>query len=694
MILHRNPFRLLAEQWKPVCMAFLLFSITLILFWPATKYEFLNFDDDRYVSGNLVVLNGLTVDGIKWAFRYIYESYWLPVMWLSYMLDASIWGRGAFGFHFTNILLHAANSSLLFLLIRTWTRRLWPSFFVAALFAFHPLRIESVVWIAERKDVLSGFFFLLSLYFYKRYADRPEPGREVPSAACMALGLLTKPILVTLPFLLLVLDFWPLKRWSLDKAGLRKLWTELISEKILFWSLAIIFSGLTYYTQSAGKAVHGLDTVPWFQRMLEIPTAYGFYIQKTLFPFDLRMIYGDLNKSLLIASLSLLVLVLITLLSWFARKQNPALLTGWLWFLGLLIPVIGIVRVGVVHVADRFTYLPSIGIIIFVVWGALFLIERYRVNAYVFGILGFSLIAGSIWQTRATMPHWKSSISAFGHVLKSMPDNALANNNYGQALLEAGHTQEALAHFGKAISLEPYTTPYIANAGMALILLGRTDESIELTGRALEAVDSSCPFLNFSQGLAWTEKGKPESAIPYFKKAIGNATDRPSWRLELARAYFDANHIDEATAEFNRVEAEGGTGLSNVNGMMSYYMSLWKNGHGRRAWTFFDHALTLQTNNVLILNNAAWMLSTYPVPGVSPEKAVQLALRARELSGNDHPNILDTLATAYAANGNFDQAVYWAEIAQSKSHELGNTALALQIESRLQAYREGRVPEK
>jgi len=674
--------------WRVVCVVALLFAGTMMLYWPATTYDFLNFDDDRYVAGNLIVLDGLTIGGVRWAFRAIYESYWLPVMWLSYMLDATLWGRGPFGFHLTNILLHAANASLLFLLINGWTRRFWPAFFVAALFAFHPLRVESVAWIAERKDVLSGFFFLLCLITYKRYADRPVPGREIPAAIFMTLGLMTKPILVTIPFLLLLLDFWPLKRWEMNRDGWRKLWKELIGEKILFWLLSIVFSFLTYHTQSVGQAVHGTDTVPWIRRLLEIPSTYMFYLKKIFYPVDLQMVYGDVAHSLWTGIFSLLLLLCLTGLCWFARKRCPAMITGWFWFLGLLVPVIGLVRVGVVHVADRFTYLPSIGLTIAVVWGGVALLPRRGLNAFSYSVCGFVLLAGCLWQTRAILPHWKNSIAAFERVLTTLPENALANNNYGEALLSSGRTGDALRHFSKAISLEPYTTPYVSNAGMALVLLGRPDEAIELTRRALEAVNEHCPFLNFTQGLAWMEKARPREAIPFLKKAIGNSSDRPTWRLELARAYTEAGMTDQAALEFRQAEIEGGVGLASKDGMLVYYSALWKNGHGRRAWTFFDRALSVDSNNVLMLNNAAWLLATHPIPGGSPDKALELALRAQALAGNNHPNILDTLAAAYAANGNFKLAVHWAEKAVAQANLTGQNELSEKIEVRLQAYRE------
>ncbi len=672
-------------------MALGLVAATVWLFWPATGYDFLNFDDDRYVSGNQIVRQGLTPESIRWAFRSVYESYWLPVMWLSYMLDSSLFGTEPFGYHLTNILLHALNAALLFLLLNSWTRKFWPSVFVAALFAWHPLRVESVAWIAERKDVLSGFLVLLCLFFYKRFSRNPVPGREVPAAFCMALGLMTKPILVTLPFLLLLLDYWPLKRWNFSREEVRAEGLKLVREKVLFWALTVLFCFLTYYTQTVGKAIHGTDAIPWMRRLASIPVAYVFYLGKTVLPVRLSMIYGDLAlapwRSLTAAGF----LLGLTLAALWGGRRCRALPVGWLWFLGLLVPVIGIVRVGTTHVADRFTYLPSIGLGIAVAWGASSLLPSRPWRSVLFALMGSAILVGCAWQTRQALPCWRNSLTAFENVLKYLPESALAHNNYGEALLGAGQTESALRHFDKAISVDPRTTPFIANSALALLLLNRTDEAIPRLEGALLAMNPRCPFLNFVLGLSWMEKGMPERAIPFLKRANEGPMIRPTWRVELARAYLEAGQTAEASNEFALVAGQGWAPLADFEGMCSYFSALWGKGHGRRAWSFFERTLTTHSNNIAILNNVAWLLATDPPAGADPAEAIRLALRAKDLCTVIYPGILDTLAVAYAAHGEFERAVYWSRQAHDLAVSNGLERLASKIGERTRVYQEGKA---
>ncbi len=393
-------------------MALSLAGLTLWLFWPATGYHLLNFDDDRYVTSNLMVMRGLSLEGIRWAFKFIYESYWLPLVWISYMLDSTIFGPVPFGYHFTNILLHSINVALLFVFLKTWTRRFWLAAFVAALFAWHPLRAESVAWVTERKDVLSGLFLLLCLFAYGKFARKPVTGREVLAALFMALGLMTKPILVTIPFLLLLLDIWPFGRWDdAAKPGAPSVlatgW-KIVSEKVLFWALMLVFVFMTYYGQKIGSAIHGADAYPWIQRLAAIPVAYLFYLEKTVLPTRLSIVYGDLHLSPLRVSAAIFILLAITALAFWSGRRSRAVPVGWIWFGLLLGPVIGIVRVGAAHVADRFTYLPSIGLGICATWFIADILPQKKWSRPLFSALAVVLLAACAWQTRRVLPNWKT----------------------------------------------------------------------------------------------------------------------------------------------------------------------------------------------------------------------------------------------------------------------------------------------
>ncbi|MBW7909153.1 MAG: hypothetical protein H3C50_09605 [Kiritimatiellae bacterium] len=680
-----------AAYGQTILIALLLIAATLWLFWPATEYRLLNFDDDRYVTNNAMVTGGLTLEGIRWAFKFIYESYWLPLVWISYMLDSSLFGANAFGYHFTNILLHALNAGLLFAFLKNWTRRLWPSLIVAALFAFHPLRVESVAWVTERKDVLSAFFLLLCLFSYGKFTRKPIAGRDTAAALLMALGLMTKPILVTVPFLLLLLDLWPFGRWANAEAPLRNAWT-LIREKVLFWALMLVFIFMTYYTQRSGSAIHSAEDYPWAERILAIPVAYLFYLEKTFLPTKLSVVYGELSVTPLRILVALAVLIGATVVALWSGRRSKAVPVGWIWFGLLLGPVIGIIRVGAVHVADRFTYLPSIGLAICVTWFAADVLPPRKWIRNAAGALALLAIFACGWQTRNVLPHWKDSLAAFANVIQYLPENALVNNNYGEALLAAGREEEALKYFEKASALIPTSAPFKANVSVALTFLGRNKEAIAMMEDSMQGPNSANPYFAFSRGLAWVDEGHPEKGIPFMESACAAAAmPAPAWQIELAGAYLRAGRMEAATNQFKRLREAGRANFASFEGVCFFYANLWNEGHSRHAWSFFDAITTLHSNNVAILNNAAWLLATAPPPDLSPAVSLRLAESARDLSTNGVPaNIMDTLAVAYAANGDFTNALLWINKAYDIAIANNATIMAKNLDKRRRAFLEGK----
>ncbi|MBN1270326.1 MAG: tetratricopeptide repeat protein [Kiritimatiellae bacterium] len=681
---------LLSNHWKSAAVAVALFGITLWLFWPTTGYDFINLDDDTYVTNNETVQGGLTAGGIGWAFRTIHKAYWLPMLWISYMADTSLFGPGPFGYHFVNVLLHALNAALVFLWLHAWTRRFWPAAFVAAFFAWHPLRVESVAWITERKDVLSGLFFLLCLLAYRRFAARTGPWRGVPLTVLMALGLMIKPVLVTLPFVLLLLDYWPLERWDASRASLRDRWKGLVLEKMPFWLLMVLFAAVTYCTQHIDGAVIPAKHAPWSQRLLTVPTAYLFYLHKTIWPARLQVIYDDILASIPQFLLAVAVLVAVTAVVVVAGRRRRALPVGWFWFLGLLVPVIGFVRVGAVHVADRFTYLPSIGLGIVLAWGAMAIGPRGRGRVPVLGGACAILLALCAFAARARLPVWRDSVTLFSRVVREAPMNALAHNNYAAALVLRGRSEEALQHFQRASELQPTRTESTANAGRLLAVLGRSEEAIALLENALRTYNPDCPHLNLALGIARAEAGDPAGAVPLIRKAIAGKPEKIVWRLELARILLDAGEEDAAEQEVRSIEREDGPGITVLEALTGYYVALWKRGEGLRAWRFFDRALEREPDNALLLNNVAWVLATDPNPPAPPEEALRLALRAFELSQGKNVTILDTLAASYAAVGQFDEAVRWAKEAESMARATGQASTAEDAARHLKEYTAGR----
>ncbi len=671
-------------------------GLTLWLFWPATKYGFLNFDDDVYVSGNPMVLLGLKPDGIRWALKSIYESYWLPVMWLSYMLDTTLFGTKPFGYHFVNILLHAINAGLLFAFLRLWTKRVWASFFVAALFAWHPLRVESVAWIAERKDVLSGLFLFLSLFAYGKFARRPATGREVGAALFMALGLLTKPILVTLPLLLLLLDFWPFGRWAPERRpqgeSALKTFRNMVTEKVLFWSLMLLFAFLTYYTQSLGHSIHSTGTHPWSQRLLAIPTAYLFYLGKTVHPMNLSVVYSDLSVSTTHAIVALLFLGLLTAAAFRAIRRSHAVLVGWLWFGLLLGPVIGIIRVGTVQVADRFTYLPSIGLAICVTWFAVDILPQRRWTRPILTLVAVALLLGCAWQTRRVLPLWQSSLTLFENATQQSPNSSVANNNYGDALLNAGRLEESVIYFERAAQIAPANkNRYEASAALALILMGRSQEAIARLEPLLKNSRTPDPYVEASYGIALVDAGEVERGIPYLERTHAAGNQRLTWTIELAGAYLIAGQMEKANALFAQMKERGWIPYASVDGICMAYLTEWEGGRSRHAWKFFEAMLARDPDNVFLVNNVAWLIAVNPPPGVEPGKALELALHAKALCGNTlPPNVMDTLAVAYAANDDFTNALHWINKAYDLARANGADVLARNIAKRRQAFEQGK----
>ena len=349
--------------------------VTALLYWRTVRYEFIVVDDHQYVYQNADVMKGLTWHGIKWAFTATRASNWHPITWLSHMLDCTLYGLFPGGHHLTSAAIHIANIILLFLVLKQLTGKFWPSAFAAALFGWHPMHVESVAWVCERKDVLSMFFFTLTLGAYGRYARKPSAGRYLATLLLFALGLMTKPMLVTLPFVLLLLDYWPLARFSNTKLGTEITEHEtrstfsLFVEKIPFFILSLLSCIITVIAQHKGGAIQTLDRVPFSSRLINALSAYGAYLKKAIWPVHLSVFYPLPNATAwgLFAG-SAIVIVLATWLVFRARHRAPWLIVGWLWFLGTLVPVIGLVQVGNQFIADRYTYIPYIGLFLMLAW--------------------------------------------------------------------------------------------------------------------------------------------------------------------------------------------------------------------------------------------------------------------------------------------------------------------------------------
>jgi len=513
--------RLLRSPWF---LGALLFAATALLYARTRTFEFLNYDDDVYVVENEHVRAGLTAASVRWAFTSGEAANWHPLTWLSHELDVELFQLDAGAHHLVNAGLHALAALLAFGALRALTGATEKSALAAALFALHPLRVESVAWVAERKDVLAGALALATLWTWAGYARRGGAGRYLASLALFATGLLAKPTLVTLPCVLLLLDLWPLGRWR-GRAELAR----LVREKLPFFALAGLSCYVTWRVQRAGGAFGPLDVIGPQARLANAGAAYATYVGKTLWPSGLCAFYphpaatpGSAPWSAG-AVLGLAFLVAASALALRLRRRAPAVIVGWLWFLGMLVPVIGIVQVGLQAWADRYSYLPGLGLVVALVWGVDALVTERRLRAALAAVALLALVPLTLASVRQ-IDTWRDSRTLFTRALAVTEQNFLAHANLGQALLEQGEDEVAEAQFAAVLALRPQLVPARLNHARALRGLGRTNEAraeLELVLRTEpESVEAESEL-----GWLLSELGQDAEALPHLRAAVARAPD-------------------------------------------------------------------------------------------------------------------------------------------------------------------------
>ena len=547
-----------------VCL--LLVAVTLAVFWQVKHYQFVNYDDDVYVTDNPHVRMGLQKEGVIWAFTAVHAGYWIPLTWLSYMLDYEFYGLNPGGFHLTNVLLHLLNALLLYLVFRRMTGARWRSAFVAGIFALHPLQVESVAWVTERKDVLSTLFWMLTLLAYLRYAERPRTTGYFAVLTAFSLGLMAKPMLVTLPFVLFLLDFWPLHRLGPsarlpvtkpEKSGKsilpRTTLSSLLWEKVPFLALAATAGVLAYFTQDIGGAVRTLKGWPLNLRIANVLVSYVTYLAKAIWPYRLAVFYPyPQTIPLWQAAGAGLLLVAVSILVIRARRRCPYLAVGWLWFFITLVPVIGLVQVGLQATADRFTYVPIIGLAIMVAWGVPDLLEPYRSRLVVLAVsssIALSLLTARSW---VQVQYWRNSTVLFEHALQVTHRNYLAHNNLGAALFYQGKVEEAIDHYYQAIQIRPdYDRAYF-NLGNAFAELGNIDTARRYYAKA-PSFEPAEAHNNLGRALAI--QGKIEDAIANYLEALALKPDLAEAHNNLGDALARQGEFAEAIDSFSRALA-------------------------------------------------------------------------------------------------------------------------------------------
>jgi Tfp pilus assembly protein PilF len=497
----------------------LLLSVgTLAVYVPVRDHEFLLYDDYGYIVRNFYLQPGVTWENIVWAFTSGYAANWHPLTWISHMVDYQLFGLNPAGHHLHNVLLHVLNSIVLFLVVWKMTGAEWPSAFVAAMFALHPLHVESVAWASERKDLLSGLFWILTMGAYVRYTRSPSMNRYLLVLVLFVLGLLSKPMVVTLPFVLLLLDYWPLKRLGGGNSVPGLSFSSALLEKVPLMLLSFGSSIITYHVQQAAGAMASTDRLPLVLRLENAIVSLVRYLGKTFWPSDLAVFYPHPGMALSVSTvlLSGVILGTVTMFTWLWRKRSPYLFVGWFWFLGTLVPVLGIVQVGAQAMADRYMYLPLIGPALMIGWfGAEMVAHSLRRIVGVAAVLG---LVALLIVSRVQVGYWQNTETLFQHAAKTTERNWVAHYNLGLTYAEGNRYEEALHHYVKTIEYAPRFVPVYYELGNVLLHLGRDEDAISYLRRSI-ALDSTYAKAFVDLGVALCRVGRPDEALQYFEQA-------------------------------------------------------------------------------------------------------------------------------------------------------------------------------
>jgi len=525
-----------------------LIAINLISYAPVWHYPFVNYDDPEYVSANPAVTSGLTWNAVSWAFTTGHASNWHPLTWLSHMADVEVFGLNAAPHHVVNFAFHVGSTLLLFWFFNRTTSALGPSAFVAALFAVHPLHVESVAWIAERKDVLSMFLGACTLCAYMRYVRRPNPKSYLLVFGLLALGLMAKPMLVTMPFLLMLLDFWPLGRLRFEPGSN---WTKLVREKIPLLLLVAASSIVTYIVQKQGGSM-GLEPIPLATRIANACTAYFVYAWRMIWPANLAVLYPVSGTPVRWWGAAALGLVVLSVLAIWVHRTRPYITVGWFWFVGTLVPVIGIVQVGRQATADRYTYLPLIGLFLMTAFGVQDLVASSQGGKLGRLIAATMAIAMCMYGTQTQLQYWSNSLALWQHTIDVTSDNALAHNNFGTALEDAGEIDKAISHYSDAARIEPMYAEAHYNLAKTILKSGKLARAAEADAHLAIALSIKPSFAEAHSALGThlLAQGKIDEAISQLSQAIRLKPEYAVAHNSLASAFAGQGRIDEAIAEF------------------------------------------------------------------------------------------------------------------------------------------------
>ena len=551
------------KPWHIAVVCLVLAAATIFAYRGVRTNDFLTYDDDVYVVDNAPIHQGINAQSIGWAFDAFHASNWHPLTWISHMVDWQLYGKNPVGHHLTNVCLHAANSILLFLLLLFMTGYLGRSALVAALFALHPAHVESVAWLAERKDLLCALFSFAALLAYLWYLRKPSLKRYAVILITFACALMSKPMAVTLPFAMLLLDYWPLRRLTLTPET-RPQWLssslKLCIEKWPLFLLAVASSALTVMAQGSGGSVGSLESLPLGERLSNAAISYWRYVKLTFWPDPLRVFYyhETYNISVTLAVLSAIALILVTVLCWRVRKQRPYLLLGWLWFLGTLAPVIGVVQVGDQAMAERYTYIPLIGLFIAVVWLIADAVAKSTGFKIAAQILAVAILVACAIKTDAQVKVWKDTITLFSHVLEIDPRGEIPNSSLGVAYERQGNFAQAGQYFEQSLKYAPdwaLTLSYSALCIMQNEMQSHDPGNLPLAKQRLDRALSLSPndpdFLT-NMALWDALMGRSQEEEVYSRRAVALHPDDLKSRLYLANSLTEQNKLDDAAKEWHQ----------------------------------------------------------------------------------------------------------------------------------------------
>ena len=621
-----------------------------MVFGQTRHHEFVNFDDDVYVFQNPPVTAGLSHPSFVWAFTHVDHANYHPLTTISHMADYQFFGAHAGGHHLTNVCLHAATAICLFLVLFKMTGDLWCAAFAALIFALHPFRAESVAWVAERKDVLSGFFFVLTLGAYAHYVQKRSAGRYLLALICYILGLLSKPMLVTVPFVMLLLDYWPLRRLDLGAPAFIKSAGRLLAEKIPFFVFSV--AGCIATVKAQSDVIHRAEEFGLAHRLGNAIVGYAHYLQQYVWPVNLAAFYPlpMEGQPHFVIAISLIFLAGVSFAAWHWRGQYPWALMGWLWYLGMLVPVIGLVQVGAQARADRYTYLPQIGIGIVIAWTIAKATQGWPERRPVLWGGAGAVLLGLGVLTHKQVGYWHDSESLWLHTIACTSDkNALAESNLGNHYFQTGRIDAAIYHCQKALEVWP------DDAGA-----------------------------NNCLGYIQLQRGQMDEAEKHFRIALEAQPDYTPARNNLGLALLQSGHGDDAIAQFQKV-LEINPAIPDAENSLGY--ALLRKGQADQAVAHYRRALELKADYVGAANNLAWTLATNPNDSVrNGTQAVQFAERANQLSPGSLV-IIRTLAAAYAEAGRFPEAVAADSQAFQLASSQGNVAFTKVLQRELELYR-------